>query len=89
MTDTDYRLRVSVNKEERNVITGQAIKLIANDMRDAWKLVSKSIEPLLEVNGSHRCPAPHVSNEEVAELLKAIDALDGEVSMRSIVWFEC
>lgn len=48
-------------------------------MKDAWKYIAKTIEPLTSENDSNRYPAPHVVKDELAQLLRSIHDLDAEV----------
>jgi hypothetical protein len=46
------RLAVNVEKDERNVINGQAIRLVALDLKDLWSLYTEKLRPWVASDGT-------------------------------------
>ncbi len=84
--DLFHSINIIVDKNERNAITGQVMKLLVGDIKDSWKFVIKATDRLIANNETLRFSSPHVTKEEVADLLTSIVTLDGEV-LRMIILF--
>lgn len=61
-------MQVAAAKGQRNIITGQALKLVAIDLRETWKIYNEKIQPLLG-GGAGNYSEPRASSQDVAGVL--------------------
>jgi hypothetical protein len=73
------RLRcIITDKKQVNVITGHAVKTLANDIRDTWKLFSLKLAPLAGQGSAYKGPA--AAAEDIKALLSFYETKGKEVN---------
>ena len=74
------RLAVNVEKDERNVINGQAIRLVALDLKDLWSLYTEKLRPWVASDGTSGKYTESKDNvDEVKAALQFFAEYDGQV----------
>eukprot|EP01039_Chlorochromonas_danica_P000517 gene515-556_t len=69
---------VAPKKPQRNIITGQAMKLISVDLKELWKLYSEKAAILLNSEGSGY-QEPKAGNKDVSSVLKFLQEGEGQL----------
>lgn len=72
---------MNVEKDERNVINGQAIRLVALDLKDLWSLYTEKLRPWIAVDGSSGkyTESKEETIDEVKAALQFFAEYDGQV----------
>lgn len=72
-----YRLHCTVGKKERNIIDGQAMKLVATDLKELWQLYTEKLAPLAGVGTSYG--EPKATTDDVKQALNFFSEYDTKV----------